>query len=284
MTHADGFFAMGKAHTVCQDYVRTGTTQNGRAYAIVADGCSSSKDTDIGARLLVRAAENFVRNEIPVQVPAIIAQARTYAAAMSLPPTCLDATLLIAEEKGNSIYVYMVGDGVVACRGRNGGKPFVFQVEYPSGAPFYPNYYMDAHRFKAFYDMPNHDPVVSRTEKSEVWQVPGTAPTEMEAAPDRDDFLHYTEQGHIIWFHVPKAEFDLVTLMSDGAASFRKELAPIPVEEIVEHVLGVKVPTGEFIVRCCKKFLGSFCSKEGWSHYDDFSVGAIFIEPPQEEP
>src|SRR5215203_2249321 len=49
--NTDCFFNIGATHSVCQDYVVASP------YLILSDGCSSSPDTDIGARLLVKAAE-----------------------------------------------------------------------------------------------------------------------------------------------------------------------------------------------------------------------------------
>ena len=44
---SDSFFAIGKAHTVCEDYARDGKIPDTeRVFAIVSDGCSSSPDTD----------------------------------------------------------------------------------------------------------------------------------------------------------------------------------------------------------------------------------------------
>lgn len=268
-THADGFFAIGSTHGVCQDYVRTGTTPDGRAYAIVSDGCSSSKDTDIGARLLVRAAENFIRNNIPISIPAIIAQARAYAATMSLMPTCLDATLLLAYEQGEFIELYLVGDGVVAARPRNGGEPFIFQMEYPGGAPFYPNYFMDPPRLQAFLEMPDNLLVT----KPENLNLPGVFC--IHQPHERDTVLCLT---------LAKAEFDLVVLSTDGITSFRNsDMTPIPVTDLVTQLLAVKIPTGAFLTRRCKRFLGTYAGR-CQTHFDDFSAGALFIdESPKEE-
>ena len=49
----DTFYSTGKSHQVCEDYV----VANCR-YPIIclSDGCSSSKDTDVGSRLIVRSA------------------------------------------------------------------------------------------------------------------------------------------------------------------------------------------------------------------------------------
>jgi hypothetical protein len=82
--------------------------------------------------------------------------------------------------------------------------------------------------------------------------------------------------------------FDLVVIMSDGVQSFQRmvntgtSLAPqrVPVEDVVAQVLAVKGTKGEFMVRRCQRFLGRFCAKNNWSHTDDFSAAAIWMDEP----
>ena len=57
MATADAHFSIGKTHRVCEDYARAGLLPDGRAFAIVSDGCSSSPDTDFGSRLMTIAAQ-----------------------------------------------------------------------------------------------------------------------------------------------------------------------------------------------------------------------------------
>src|SRR6476659_1428102 len=50
--NADATINIGATHALCQDYVIAKDR-----HVILSDGCSSSPDTDIGARLLVKALE-----------------------------------------------------------------------------------------------------------------------------------------------------------------------------------------------------------------------------------
>ena len=56
----DSHFVKGSSHLVCQDYSSSGFTFNGIPYIIISDGCSTAKDSDVGARLLVRATEQAI--------------------------------------------------------------------------------------------------------------------------------------------------------------------------------------------------------------------------------
>lgn len=267
MTHADGYFAIGKTHTVCQDYVRCGTLPEGRSYAIVSDGCSSSKDTDIGARVLVLAAESYIQQAaIPLNQLAfgqIIEAARTVVMAMGIHSDCLDATLIIAIETETQVLVYKMGDGVVATRRRDGTWGYEYH-EFMSGAPYYPNYLRDEPRHEAYRNQPD-DSVKCFT---------GNASNEAKVTLTLHDYA--MTLGLPIVFD--KADVDLVVLTTDGACSFRKGLDPVPVADVIRQIVDVKVPTGEFMIRRAKRFLGNYCTTQGWHHDDDFGVGAIYID------
>lgn len=271
MTHADGYFAIGKTHTVCQDYVRHGVMPNGRAYVIVSDGCSGSKDTDIGARWLTLAMQNYIRLDIPTNrddwinfsIPAHYAA--SFCSQALFDQTCLDATLLVAIETDTQILVYTMGDGVVAHRLRDGTWGYESH-EFTSGAPYYPNYLNHSSR-RHIYQTDWNSPVVRSV---------GGQNGEVSSSMPLSDYTHHERRGTPTVFN--KSDVDLVVLMTDGACSFRKGLDPVPLAQVARQVLDVKVPTGEFMVRRAKRFLGNYCAANGWHHDDDFGVGAIFVD------
>ncbi len=47
----NSFYQIGKEHKVCEDYASCGIEPF--PYAILSDGCSTGKNTDIGSRILV---------------------------------------------------------------------------------------------------------------------------------------------------------------------------------------------------------------------------------------
>ena len=259
-THANGYFAIGSSHIVCQDYVRTGKTKDGRAYALLSDGCSSSADTDIGSRLLCLHAEKQIKRgwdfDPYSELGYALEEAQASAKDLGLDETALDATLLIAVETETHIEVFVIGDGVVAARRRDGGKPFILKSSYPMGAPFYLSYLLDPERL-ALFDALEGNALVTEGDRCE-------------------------NVKNILSFSLPKADFDLVILMSDGAESFRKAVTiPVSYTEIVEQMLKVQGAAGEFMVRRASKFLKSYCKAQDWTHYDDFSVAGLFLEAPE---
>jgi len=209
--NADAHFGIGKTHKICEDYAIAGDFGI-RPYAIVCDGCSSSRNTDIGARLLARAAaENLLTFGDDFNPQAVAWQAAGWATAIGLHPTALDATLMAVFEMDNKqIRTVVVGDGVVAARLRDTGKYDYWAIRYPSGAPGYLTYLLDPSRKATFLE-----------------QTAGKRVTEVSWGndSDRDNYTWVSdwEFGGPIWTHdLDPAAYDLVAVMSDGAESFQR--------------------------------------------------------------
>jgi hypothetical protein len=286
----DAFFAIGKTHKVCQDYARAGRTPDGLPYAIVCDGCSSSPDTDFGARLLAAATERHMpaicRGDASFQEreSKILSLAWDAATAVSVPARALDATLIAAYPREYAgmgkvgVAVSMRGDGVIVSRTRE-GKFMVDVIDHLENAPRYLNYDLDGDRL-AGYLRRFGDESVSKYYHSGLgrdddgkWL--GNSPTMFEGHP-RD------------WFF-PAFDFDLVMVLSDGVQTFQrvvrtgtsKSLEDVPVEDVVEQLIKIKGTKGEFVTRRCQKFLNKFCVENEWQHADDFSVAAIWMDEPE---
>ena len=58
---------IGSTHALCQDYA---LARNDGPYVILSDGCSSSPDTDVGSRLLVKASEKIFKERRVDEVEA----------------------------------------------------------------------------------------------------------------------------------------------------------------------------------------------------------------------
>jgi hypothetical protein len=118
---ADAFFRMGSHHKVCQDYAVSGIFA-GRPYAMLADGCSSSQDTDYGARFLVSAASRRLHRLVDglIEAKDIITDAVAMARVVGVSQRSLDATLLCAIGGDFGGRVIQSGDGVIAARRHDG--------------------------------------------------------------------------------------------------------------------------------------------------------------------
>src|SRR5688572_3601816 len=121
---------IGATHSLCQDYViaQNGSANGGGPYVILSDGCSSSPDTDIGARLLVKAAEKLFTHhgvEDAEQLHKKAAQlALGWACLIQVPAECVDATLMTIHVSEQSLIVACSGDGAIVLESRDGHLEF----------------------------------------------------------------------------------------------------------------------------------------------------------------
>lgn len=290
--HADCYFRTGASHKVCQDYARVCNRGTGGLAAFVSDGCSGLPDTDIGARLVCLAAESHwdvYRGGGSAE--ALVHELRRH----HLEGLCggnaaLHATLLSicvtapASLCGSHVRVsgLLCGDGAMAVK-THGGALGVVRVEYDpdsSGvvAPFYPIYAGDRHaidvrqrrggpkRRRVTLTYPESHPV-----PLSLWDV-------CTAAADHEDAQDFS-------YRVYPSSAAIVAIFSDGVESFRRpgtggRLEPVPMHEVIEHLMDFKTLAGEFVTRRCRSFLERFCAAEGWVHTDDFSMAAVVLDPP----
>ena len=119
----DSIALAARGKVVCQDVAR-----HGKNYIIVADGCSSSPHSEVGAMLLAMTARNFFENRLTPENfgEAVIYQAFTTSKVLGLPDSSMDATLIIGYETDETFRVLMYGDGVVW-----------HQIDHETDWPFY---------------------------------------------------------------------------------------------------------------------------------------------------
>jgi hypothetical protein len=246
---ADAIFAMGKTHTICQDYAYS----DGENVSL-SDGCSSSPDTDFGARFLCRMGHGALRLNFPW-----------------LPLEAFDATLLSASVIDENFYVQAFGDGVVIARRRDGSW-VANVIEFPSGAPLYMSYGVDQRRLDRYC-------AEFGAEKRMITYWSATVKSEMPIAA-------LTKTGGIQPYEIlyPIAEYDLVLLASDGVLSFQKpngsatsrSFVDVSLPEILPELLPRDL-NGEFLKRRIKRFLAEKV-KLGWHHSDDVAFAAVGVK------
>jgi hypothetical protein len=277
---ADSCFFQGASHAVCEDYARSGITPDGRPYAIVSDGCSSSTDTDFGARFLARAAELRILDSPSVFTAESVAwQARSMCLAAGLHPKCLDATLLWIEKVPNGLRAVMNGDGIIGAKPRDGKDLVLWKVEYtfdnPTatervGAPAYPSYHLEANRKKDYHKQTRR----------------GTRQIQCNAEkgyPDPNICLQRLLDGFDPYSKIFSEDYyEFVFIATDGGGSFQqKEDAHLPssvAHDIVIPCMLEKVAAGRegSLTRRCNRFLKHEAPILGWFHYDDFAIGGIW--------
>jgi hypothetical protein len=271
--YADDHFSIGSAHTVCQDYTRSRNTTTdgflGGTCAIVSDGCSASKDSDFGARFMTLCAlkEGSLNGILPMEASRIASGAETAGGILLktfLDRECLNATCLFAGvRKDGLVQVQAFGDGVIVVRRRDGSIE-TYEVDH-GGIPAYPAYLLDpelAEQYKAEMTGKLKVKVTVDGKTVDVWDI---------SCKKWPEFS----------FTVDPADTDLVVLMTDGAQSFQNMTGmapvPVPLAEVVSHVLDFKSMTGSFLNRRLHAFETKECPKLGWRHYDDFGVAALWM-------
>jgi hypothetical protein len=276
--NSDCVYRIGRGHAVCQDYAVAGAGVH--PYVILADGCSSSPDTDIGARLLVKAAERFL-DRFPGSHGAAsgldpyhrgaICSARAHAALLGLSDRSLDSTLLTAVVRGPAWHIAMYGDGVVAVKDRQ-GRISIKSVSFAEGYPDYPNYGADQARRQAFLARTGN----RRTVETVVLE-PDDSVSERDVSTEPGAEACYCETGDV-------AGCEWIAVMSDGVHSFTQPVSsalscarqPVALPEVLRELLAFKSTTGVFVQRRVQRFLQQ-CTLRGWQHHDDLSVGVIYL-------
>jgi len=271
--HADDWFSIGAAHTVCQDYSRSQDDPKfGRILAAVSDGCSGSPDSDFGSRFIIMSALwETINGNVPFSPKELAAGADTigYSLFQSvLKRSALDATLLsaVALDDG-TVQAQAFGDGAIFVRRRDGSTEF-YEIDH-GGVPAYPSYLLvtpNVARYKAEHaDKLRVKATVDGVFIAE-WEISSANPSD------------WPEFG----FNVDPADADLVVVMTDGIQSFQDMtgLSPKAVlaTDVVPKIVGYKNMTGAFVGRRLHAFETKECLKLNWRHYDDFAVAALWME------
>lgn len=263
--NADVAFTIGDTHTVCQDYGKAS------AYAMaISDGCSSSPDTDLGARIMVMSAlacyESLGFHDFADVIAYNAERALTglhqgIHGLGSKPSTkCLDATLLALgfthDISGKqSLEVVCFGDGVIVVEFKDGRRE-VYVIDYACNAPYYPSYKLDPDREKAYIEMSTGIGTIKRLD------IAGDVGSPIEA------------KTHARLLYDP-ADLARVTLMTDGAMSFSsRDGSPVDHLSIINELTAFKSVEGPFVERRLNRGLKAL-AKRNLVQNDDLTVGCM---------
>jgi len=268
--NADTTFMIGATHAICQDYSLASNLSHA-SYLVLSDGCSTSPDTDIGARLLVRATAQAKLIQAEEDISALhqsaSSQALQWAQCIGLQPQSVDATLLTLYCDGEDLVVGASGDGVIILQSHSGSRD-VYSISFPSGFPLYPSY--------------AHQP-----ERLEAWRSNKRSYKELEhfRGDSTFDLVETATSSELTEvFRVKANDYEYAMLLSDGLHSFYKteesktsrQLNSIPMDQVIDEIMSFKGGMGTFVARRAKKFARS-CAAKGWQHADDLALGAIYL-------
>jgi len=264
--HSDAYFVTGKTHHLCEDYALAGSTIcKGSVchHIMLADGCSTSPHTDVGARLVLHCLKRCVEKVFypdESQAKTALVMAQTAAETLGLNPQCLDCTILYGSSPENSsvFSVHFAGDGGVAVRYRD-GTISLYLIEYSESAPEYPNYLVDRDRYEAYRRFCAERGNLRKKTKFNMW--PNGTITDYNSIPSMTMWNSVT---------VSKTECDIVAVFSDGINTFHGMTAA----EVVRELMAFKNVKGEFVKRRMKRFLKT-CDTD---FDDDVSMAAIWLD------
>jgi hypothetical protein len=281
MSTTDYYVKMGADHSICQDYGLAGATKNGAAWAAISDGCSAVPDprnpkyppgypfTDYGSRFLVRGAvlelQAAEENDDQFNHWHAFNFADLASRQLELPPDALNATLVLAYERGDMIFADMFGDGVILTLTKEDVLAYT-TVEFDRNAPYYLSYVREDGNRQVYHQICKSLTLTHRRRVDGVWQDPLIEMTPISGWGLDPEARVY-----------PKDTYKLVAVCSDGLGSFRDAKGGVvSLEDVLDKMCTFKGFQGEFLNRRMN-FFQKACRELGWSHLDDLSIAGIAL-------
>jgi hypothetical protein len=263
MIQTDIFLRIGDQHKICEDYIIEGCLPV--PFIVLADGCSSSRDAEMGARILCHLAKQYLyyrgvdlyNLDYRKMGSWVIHNAELVARQLGLRAECLDATLIVSYELDDVVYVYIYGDGVVATK-NDVGFIQADHVKFTNNAPYYLSYLIDEFRDEMYHENKNQKSMHMTHQNGHM--------TSYNMAYDSKTVLKYNLD-----------RYPNIFICSDGIESFIKkdpsQRDTLEPHEVLPDMMEFKTIKGEFLKRRMKRALKDLES-QGITHYDDLSIGA----------
>jgi hypothetical protein len=268
MITVDSFFTQGKSHKVCEDYANSIQSM---PMISVSDGCSSSKHTDFGSRIISKALEMTLASPISAEFresggledstfeSIIMNKSVDIAYLMKMDTRCLDATLGFAFIRKNAIDVRFFGDGCIVTVDKDNNIKIV-DIEYDKNAPYYLNYFFDEDRKKAYKELKQKKIIKYTT-------INATGSMQFNTVDSNEDFE---------WMSFDLATTRSVSIFTDGVKTFMPHSQTTPSMEftkVIKELVNFPLPNGEFVNRKCLRFLKIHPE---YYFFDDFSMATIY--------
>lgn len=244
------------AKTPCEDYVLAGTD-----CLALSDGCSSSRHTDVGARILCHTVMRTLPREYGIfkreDILSITGVWDAVSELLGLDGTALDATLGIIQVVSDSIFVRLWGDGVIFYRFFGEKDVRWISVEYEANMPFYPRY-LSRRDLMQYFEKENRRHITYST-----------------AGYPQGVLSHFETSHETLWTR-PISQIEFVGIASDGIRSLKRPSQDdvVPLEEVLPKLCEFK-GTGKRLQRRMNRLLNEY-AKQGVVPYDDISVGVLF--------
>ncbi|MBI4068162.1 protein phosphatase 2C domain-containing protein [Candidatus Kaiserbacteria bacterium] len=272
--YTDHAFHIGKPHltggTPCQDYALSGIHGDG-AYAVVSDGCSRGRETDVGARLIAHAMrmELCEKGLQGGDLPSLQARLPLANNPWGLSEQDMLATVIGAYATKNSGAVHLYGDGVIAFKYRDGTVNAI-RYEWSKNAPFYPAY-CSAEALAGFGALYRDQPYSVARAQSHLYK---------SGIVSRHALMHSLCDGmkgfHYIigrWEMYLNLGLEYVAVFTDGVT----QVDGMYWEDVVKELLAFKTIEGSFAKRRLMAFVRN-AEKNGRGCLDDIAYAVIRID------
>jgi len=279
-------FYIGTTHEICQDYALANNDT-----IVVSDGCSGSKNSDIGSRILSITAMNKIAEIDSLkefEEKECILLARPSVKMLNIPNECLDATLLSAKVNKDFFEIMCYGDGVIVIK-MQAGYSIVVDCAYSDSYPFYMNYLCSQNK-RYEYWLQDHN----KREITLTYLFPNGEVKEIIKETDKDfgfktllaSGITMDADGNKVLVRIPNKEYVVkhISILSDGVHSFyetvRTETSKynksISYLDVLKDLLAFKNYNQAFVQRRMNKFRKD-CVKKNWGNADDISLASIYM-------
>jgi len=283
MINTDSYYEIGAGHVFNQDYADSGfftTPENGKKYyyAVVSDGCSGSKDSDIGARWMAKnfpiVARAALMGETSVSLReniehVLVEKMKSEERLWSIAGEAYDATLVavIYDETLDVLHSFAWGDGHILLVAKE-GVSFLTSIKYRSNAPYYLSYRVSVDRemrYEEFFGNNYADVTYNLLTDENIVRV-----------VEKDEF-----KKKFVYDEVPGASklIKHALVMTDGVETYHRKFdvdTTMSMRNVFSQFSQYKNTHGEFVKRRMQK-VKSFAEKEEWQHFDDISVATISL-------
>lgn len=265
--NTDTAIIKGKTHHICEDYALAGDN-----YIIISDGCSGSKDTDCGNRILLKTFENYIKRKIiDLDSPKkAIYKSRKLIKILQLEEECLDATLFCTVKNNDFLNVFCAGDGAVLFVYKN-DKIILETIEY-NNYPFYLNYLFNNARLKEFQKIKPESNINSYLLNKDYNII------------RKNEKSLLSSYSNYFFAVIPENQIKQITIFTDGIKSFVKKNIhntfkneeKLDYKKIIKQLVDFKSTTGFFVKRKLNRFIKAN-KKEEIINMDDFTMATIHI-------
>ncbi|RKZ49085.1 MAG: hypothetical protein DRR16_12245 [Candidatus Parabeggiatoa sp. nov. 3] len=263
MLYHDHFYTMGFTHTVCEDYATQGDKPT--PFIVLSDGCSSSDNTDVGARILTLTSKYLIEkaNDWPWDYEPfgqkLIDEASKVIKEMKLPLSVLHATVMLAflDQEQDNIIVYVYGDGCLLLKDHHNHIRTI-EITFAHNAPYYLTYWGDQNVLLEYMMYEPYSLILR------------------DSAKEKSKPKAFNSQ---LIFRFPLKKFKTVAIASDGVSQCLdiRHHNKLSVNEVANDLLAFPNTTDEFIKRHLESTLKQYAIA-GYYPLDDLSIAVLTHE------